>query len=249
MFAKEDELIGIILPDQNQRLLLEKRFQINSPNEYLTFAEWCNNSSMSPRLVANLIQLYLDRNNSNVLKFDKISIQEIIEYVKLSHQFYNNHYLFRFEQLMVTSNNWICSSTVFSKLYDNINEFIQLFRAHINWEEKHPIPYIEFLDIQLNKANFSLEECYALIAKNNLNQAEEHDDLQHKMLQNILKQIQNFCLKNRFDLQWNYYYNLFKQFQQDLEIHEFIEDSVLFKKAKLIENKLNKRIEQRAILN
>lgn len=249
MFLQGDEFIEIILPNQQQRMLLEERFQIKPSTDFITFSEWCKQSPLSSQLVANLIHLYLHPQKANKLCFKKIEIQDIIQYIKSSHDFYNSYYLFRFEQLIETSPSCTKESNTITSIKSEIKRFIKLFRSHIIWEESQPIPYIEFLNLQEQSAHYSMEECYALIAKNNLRAAANHDDEQHSILNDIIKKIQKFCNNNRFDMQWNYYGRLFQQFRQDLVIHEFIEDKILYTKALQVEKNLKALIDQRSVLN
>jgi hypothetical protein len=249
VYLNDDEWIELILPDKMQRTLLEKRLQISPEHDMLTFAEWCKCSSLNSNLVKSLINVYVQPQSNIAPLFDKIAIQDIVQYIKSSHQYYNTYYLFQLDQFIDASfQNFIEPSYVL-KLKRLIAQFNQSFRAHVDWEEKYPIPYIEFLDIQTKHSSHSLEECYAIISKFNLNSAAKHDSEQHALMNSIVEQIKLVCSKGSYDIQWQFYHQLLLRFQHDLSIHEFIEDKILFSKAQQLENQILSKIDERSILN
>jgi iron-sulfur cluster repair protein YtfE (RIC family) len=248
MFLKEEDWIELILPDRMIREMLEKRFQITPINGIISFSDWCRRSPLSAELIKVLIHLYLHPNHKSAEAFKNISLLDIVNYVKLSHQYYNTHYLFPLDQFIegFFLQNEPCKILRVKKL---ISKFNVLFRAHIIWEENYPIPYIEFLNIQHENTIHSIEECYAIISKFNLKNAATHDVDQHLLMSTILLQLQEICESEQYDIEWQYYYHLLQKFQQDLAIHEFIEDEVLFDKAQFIEDNINNFIEQKSLLN
>ncbi|MCB0501569.1 MAG: hypothetical protein KDD32_02715 [Bacteroidetes bacterium] len=250
MYPFKDEMVSIVISDQYQRKFLEDRLLIPSDEEDVPFLEWCQRSKFSDALVVELVLLFSDPTYKPDDSFSDISIEEILLYIKESHQFYNHHYLKKLEQLNTVHHNIIDTSNKTNTICILMNQFISYFRKHIIEEETQLIPYIEFILLDQAKHLFRPSELFAVLCENQTALYNEHDDHGKQLLKLIQYKLQQLSLQiSNYDFQWSYYCHLINTFFVDLTIHEYIEDNILLSKARQHEQIALEKIRVQCRLN
>lgn len=239
--------IDVIISDPKQKNFLEKRLNITSNYQTLSFETWCKNSCLDDTLTIELVRLFLFPNQARVTNFNSITIPNLIDYVHSSHEFYNTYYLQKLDQLEFWQHDE--HSAISERLIHHIQQFAFQFRKHLAHEEETVLPYIHFLELSQYANSFPISHQFAVLEQNQniLNHQDEAEE--HALFQSILTDIQQLNACSTYDFQWSFYQNLLEQFSIDLKIHEFIEDQVLFARANNLQDKLADKIAEIAVLN
>lgn len=244
-----DQRLEELIPDPEFRDFLGRRLGVQAIDHSTDITHFCAQSSLSDHLTNLLIQLFIDPESRDVSLFQSVNVAELVAYIKQSHRFYNEHYLFKLDHLAFDQFRCNGGDLAYRRLQRIMIRFNRLFRAHLEMEERHLLPYIAFLDQEYMQENIGSSACYALLSQSPLAHVHGEGSEEHQLLDRILERVNRLCNGSRYDFQWSRIRQLILRFQMDLAIHEFIEDEVLLARAYDMEGTIADRLAHRAILN
>lgn len=199
-----------------------------------TIKDICKEYNFDIGYFLDLMFLIINRDLFNSQNIENYSITSTIMYLRNSHKSYINEYLPEMEQLinklsqLETNRQNDCNLL---KRY--FKEYSDEFINHLNYEDQLIFPYINRLEMIEKDKTVDLADFTSLSIEKYM---EVHENLDEK-----IQDLKNLLIKyfKPFDNEKIIYkiIKLLFEMEEDLIIHELIENKILFPKAKILENK------------
>lgn len=207
--------------------------RFDSSNSIYTLAELAKLNEIPPALLATILLKFENTAkkdlNYDTADFDQFSIEHLLRYVEITHQFYRKERMKRIERIILNLEKETGGQTPFSELlYQSYIEFRQFLYSHLKQEEEILFPYAKSL----------LAFSFGVFK-------EEHFYLKSKLPECFLhlhNKETDFNLFRIFTLVPSQFYSVettaelmkleveLKSFEIDLEVHSWIEEEVLIPK-------------------
>ena len=212
--------------------------------------EVCKLKSLDVQLVLNSLNNVLNHKkseNKNSLK--KLPIEVILSYLKKSHKSFIRHKLpFISDMINNISPEYFDLPDIAKDLKFIFPIFVEDFIKHIYEEEKIHFGYIERLHEAL-KNDVNAYMLFNDLRENSIDKIlHEHQEDDDEM-QGIRDLTNNYSLEEKSGIYTKTVYLELKNFEEDLKIHAYIENEILYPKAKDIETKISSRLQEFARLN
>jgi regulator of cell morphogenesis and NO signaling len=218
------------------------RFRIKLGFADSSISEICSKYEINEDFFLELINIYLDKSYFPAKKMQSFSIMLIVDFLKRSHQFYNNEKIIsiesKIEKLEWTGPDNDRNLSILKKFF---NQYKNEVKTHTEHEEKTVYPYAVYIEESCKNIE-NVQNCLQRMHDYSItNYAQEHDDIEEKLYdfkniiikylpppkeQNILHEILNelFLLQN------------------DLSNHARIEEKILVPKIMEMEEKLKAKL-------
>ena len=200
----------------------------------------CEEKGVNIDFFLMIVNAFLDHDINKTMKLDKVSVEQVVKYLKTTHQYY-------FERMIPEIENRInaliqhsdINQEQFILVKNFFEEYKNEFYTHIKHEELSIYPYA----LKVNQAKlkgFLAPELKQQIQEEPIDSyAEEHSDIESKLfdLKNILikylPESKNSYLRNQV-------LNALFKLENDLNDHSRIENMVLVPMISVMENELLK---------
>lgn len=200
----------------------------------------CEEKGINIDFFLMIVNAFLDHDINKTMKLDNVSVEQVVNYLKATHQYYLERMIPEVENRI---NALIQHSDINQKQFLLVKNFFEEYKnefyTHIKHEEHSIYPYV----LEVNQANIKgvLEsELKQKIQKEPIDSyAEEHSDIESKLfdLKNILikylPESKNSYLRNQV-------LNALFKLENDLNDHSRIENMVLVPMISVMENELLK---------
>lgn len=198
-----------------------------------TIEEACNKKGLDSSVVVDEINKTIS-NGSNTVHFNNWSADFLVDYIV------NNHHMYVKQVMPVILKHAEKASKVHCESHPEFKEIFETFRevseemnAHMNKEERVLFPFIK----NLSKGNEYITPPFGSV--NNPIAAMEHE---HKDAGDAMAKIRelssNYHLSDDFCETCRVLYKELNNFEQDLHVHVYLENSILFPMAVELEKKL-----------
>ena len=212
----------------------------------------------SQEFYTNWLSVYVNKTGSNeresaleivnqIREFDReglidsmesFSVLELLDFLKVSHQYYLTKKLPEIEQsLLHITNRYSQTHHMLTSLAFFFNSYKNKLIRHIRKEDEFLFPFIENL-IQAQKGNLSELEITALLNQNTLAEFEENHDPVEDELGEVIQMIYKLSDVENLPMPFRVFLNQISFFELELRKHAVIEDEVLLPKVKQLENSL-----------
>jgi regulator of cell morphogenesis and NO signaling len=195
------------------------------------------NNELNSAFIIDLIKCYDDYDNINTINFNHYRIPVLVDYLEKSHKYYINKRLPEIEQCLDKLIKQESNPLTFLIL-SFFEEYKLDLISHFEKEDKLIFPYCKSL---FNYYYFKSNDDLNFILKNGKKAIAFIDD--HQQSKNELKKLQDILIKYKAPVKNLSFFQIFIQqlglFQKDLKIHAEIEDNILEKKVKAINNDLD----------
>ena len=197
-----------------------------------------NHLEMNHELIELILDMYHDDEDFPFEKMQKFSVEDILDYLQVTHQYYLSKKLPEIEQsLLHIFSKYGQSHQLLASLAIFFNEYKNKLVDHINMEEKQLFPYIRKM-IVASKIKSICAESLEInpdfsIEKFNSNHSPIEDEL--KEVSQIIKQ---YSGKEAIPLPYKIFLNQVEIFELELRKHAIIEDHVLVPMVIKLEKKL-----------
>lgn len=216
------------------------RFNINLGFKDATIEKICEEKNINLEFFLNIINAYNDKDYFPKQHLQSISVIEIIEYLKKTHQFYIHKVIPEIERLL---NKMIKICYPEQENIDLINNFFANYKTelihHVEREENVVFPYA--IEIEKSYNNKSISNSLKKLMKNySMKKYKiEHDDMEEKLFD-----LKNIIIKYLPEPKDNYLcskvLNEIFYLEDDLNNHSHIEEKVMIPKIIKMEISLNK---------
>jgi regulator of cell morphogenesis and NO signaling len=202
-----------------------------------TISDACAEKKLNPENVISELSK-IDEKSSNVQHFEKWEPDFLIDYIVNNHHFYVvnsisaiGHHM----QKVVFAHGDKCPEV---KAIDRIfNSLKEELLNHMQKEEKMLFPYIKRMNIAINN---SIEMTFPPFGsvENPLKVMESEHESAGKMMAEINKLSNGYAPPENACGTFKVLYQELKEFEQDLHLHVFLENNILFPKSLELESKL-----------
>ncbi len=212
------------------------RYNISTSSQS-TIEEISIENELNSDFFLDLVRCYNDYENIKSIDFVSYRIPVLIDYLEKSHKYYINKRLPEIEQCLDKLIQQESNPLIFVVL-----KFFEEYKVdlinHFSIEDNLIFPYCKSL---FNYYYYNSKEDLDYILDNGKKAIEFIND--HHQTKDELKKIQDIILKYKAPKKNLSFFQIFIQqlslFQQDLRIHAEIEDNILEKKVRSINNSLN----------
>ncbi len=193
--------------------------------------EICDAQGIDILQIEKDIQQIDNQNSGKELLYNDWSLDFLIDYILNTHHAYIRKAIPQLIQYAdkvacVHSNNHPELITIQQMLYDVINELTN----HMKKEEMVLFPYIK----NLTKYNDGEISNYGSV-QNTINMMEMEHEVVGELFEKINALSNNYSLPTDACASYTLFYNLLKEFENDLHLHVHLENNILFPKAILLE--------------
>ncbi len=221
--------------------LIDNSKMLQLINERLDIAPKTKASShlgMNHELIELILDLYNDDENFSYEKMQRFSVEDILDYLQVTHQYYLNKKLPEIEQsLLHIFSKYGQSHQLLASLAIFFNDYKNKLIDHIRMEEKQLFPYIrktiiaskiksvcaESLEID---PDFSIEKFIS-----------SHSPIEDE-LKEVSQIIKNYSSNEIIPLPYKIFLNQVELFELELRKHAIIEDHVLVPMVIELEKKI-----------
>ncbi|MEA5459016.1 hypothetical protein VB796_08210 [Arcicella sp. LKC2W] len=213
------------------QLITERLANVNLKNPV-------DNWEINHELIELILELYNDEEDFVYEKMQKFSIEDILNYLQATHQYYLEKKLPEIEQSMLhIYSKYAESHLLLSSLMVFFNNYKNQLTAHIRMEERYLFPYIRRMLLASKTKtvcakNLSIDPFFS-IKKFIASHLPIEDEL--KEVSKIIKQ---FSGDESIPLPFKIFMNQVDFFEIELRKHAIIEDHVLVPMVVELENKL-----------
>ena len=207
-----------------------------SPTSYKKpISKVCEEQHLNTNLIQALLKTYDETLEFPYSELNKFAINEILDYLKLTHHFYLTKKLPEIEQTIThLNNNYKNSHKLLVSLCLFFVNYKKKLEEHIKYEEKHLFPYIESLCNLNRKSDTCISSTFS--AKTFI---ENHTNIESD-LNKVRQTILEFTGSQKTPLPYNVFLLQLHYFEIDLCKHAMIEDLVLIPMVIELEEKLLK---------
>lgn len=202
-----------------------------------SISQICVELNLNIDLIQTLLKSYDDNFEFPYKELNEFSIQEILNYLKLTHRYYLYKKLPDIEQaiLHIFKDNSDPHQLLILMCHYFV-EFKKKLVEHIQFEEKKFFPYIQQLIDLENSTN--KEEIASVLNQNSIKAfLDSHSDVEYD-LQQVRKTILEHTDSSKMPLQYSVFLVQLQNFEIDLCKHNMIEDNVLVEKVIALESAL-----------
>ncbi|HRP02111.1 MAG TPA: hemerythrin domain-containing protein [Candidatus Kapabacteria bacterium] len=225
MMILEDNKLADYIKDYPALLNFLDRLGVKLGFRDNTIKQVCEQYNLEVKFVIDLMMLIINRDEFNPNYLDNYAVINTVKYLKNSHQSYEFDYLPEIESLInrlaeLERNRELDCKLLMMYFKEYKDDFIK----HINYEDSVIFPLI----VNANNTNEDIN-------KDNIvaEYMQNHDNLDEKLvdLKNLLiryfRPFENIAIIRSI-------INLLFEMEEDLRIHELIENKILFPKAQII---------------
>lgn len=225
MMILEDNKLADYIKDYPALLNFLDRLGVKLGFRDNTIKQVCEQYNLEIKFVIDLMMLIINRDEFNPNYLDNYAVINTVKYLKNSHQSYEFDYLPEIESLInrlaeLERNRELDCKLLMMYFKEYKDDFIK----HINYEDSVIFPLI----VNANNTNEDIN-------KDNIvaEYMQNHDNLDEKLvdLKNLLiryfRPFENIAIIRSI-------INLLFEMEEDLRIHELIENKILFPKAQII---------------
>lgn len=205
-----------------------------------TINEICNNYKIDKYFFTELMLLIINRNDFNPNHIEKFNISDTILYLRNSHKSYKTQYIPEIEKLISKlKKSEKDRETDCNLLYIYFKEYKTEFIKHLKKEDSDIFNYIIKIENNLIQNQINSKLIKYIEANTIKNYIISHDNLDEKLddLKNLLikyfKPFENENIIRKI-------IKILFELEEDLQIHELIENKILFPKAKQLEERILK---------
>jgi regulator of cell morphogenesis and NO signaling len=203
-----------------------------------TIREICKEHGIDQYFFVELLQLIINKYEFDPINIHMFSIDLTVKYLKNSHKSYLEDYLPQIigyiESLSLIEANRAKDCRVLQVYF---KEYREEFNKHLKYEDTIVFPYILFL-IEKHESTEYDSEFIGSIKKNSI----KYYIRKHESLDEKLQDLKNLFIKyiHPFDNSTivRSLLRVLYELEQDLRLHEMIENQILFKQAESIENNI-----------
>ncbi len=206
----------------------------------LSIEQLCDEKGIDIDFFLMIVNAFLDHDINKTMKLDNVSVEQVVVYLKATHQYYLERMIPEVENRI---NALIQHSDIDQKQFLLVKNFFEEYKhefyAHLKHEEQSIYPYV----LEVNQANKigKLEEDLLQKIQNEPidSYAEEHTDIESKLfdLKNILIK---YLPESKDSYLRNQVLNALFKLENDLNDHSRIENMVLVPMISVMENELLK---------
>ncbi len=232
---------------QNYEVLtVLRRFNIELGFADKTIEEVCNEYTINPDFFVEIVNSFNDTDYFPRNKLKQHNVEDILFYLKSTHQFYLTKKIPEIEQ-QIKNLEFSDNNNKNKELIDNFFDgYKQEFNKHIQREEERIYPYIIELDkaLKTNKVRKVFDE--GIKEYSIFDYQEEHEDVAEKLfdLKNLI--IKYLPTPLNSEVYNSILVKLFK-LENDLKEHSRIEEKVIIPKVKEMEKAYQKAVESNKI--
>lgn len=215
------------LIEQNQiYLYLTEKLDIPKSFYSSNIPNVCNSMNLNYSLIESLLKTYDDTYEFPYDEFNKIPLDEILNYLELTHQFYLNKKLPKIEQTALqVFKKYNSSHQLLSLLCLFFNDYKNRLQEHIRYEEKEFFPYIVRLS-KLNKQSTEEEIMHVLNSFSVRQFINNHTKIEDE-LQEVRKVIVKHTNSRSTPLPYRIFLSQLQNFEVELTKHALLEDEIL----------------------
>jgi regulator of cell morphogenesis and NO signaling len=200
-----------------------------------TIEQICAEKNINKDFFLQIVNVFLDENYFPANELKKFKIENIVNYLQKSHEYFINVKLESLENKIKELTKHCCeSNNKHIKLIENFYlEYKKELIEHIEYENKVIYPYVLWLSENQNKKSQNIKTPNLRIQQ----YLDNHSDIEEKIfdLKNIF--IKYLPTEKHIELINEILFELF-DFQKDIDDHQRIEEKVLVPKAREIEEKI-----------
>ena len=212
------------------------RYEIHK-NSTTSIDEIALNKELNPEFIIDLVRCYDDYQNIKNIDFRQYRIPVLVDYLEKSHKYYINKRLPEIEQCLDKLVKQESNPLTYLIL-NFFEEYKSDLISHFKKEDNLIFPFCKSL---FNYRYYKTESDLEYIINNGAKAMEFIND--HKKDKDELKKLQDILIKYKAPVKNLSFFQIFIQqlslFERDLKIHAEIEDNVLEKKIKSINQDLN----------
>lgn len=232
IFTKEDKMSALIMAEINL-LPVMSRFNMKLGFKEKTIGELCTSCGVNADFFLAIANTYINEDYFSERKLLDFSPLLLLSYLKQTHRYYTEHVIPKIEHLLSQAIANRCRENSNMEL---IHSFFQQYKTelllHFEQEETETFPYIEYLSTHQQYPPDNANRIY--------DYGQVHTDVEAKL--SDLKNLVIKYLDADYDINhMNDFLHTLYHFEQDLNDHARIEDSILVKQVIELERKLNKQ--------
>ena len=200
----------------------------------------CEEKGINIDFFLMIVNAFLDHDINKAMKLDSVSVEQVVNYLKATHQYYLERIIPEIENRI---NALIQHSDINQKQFLLVKNFFEEYKnefyTHIKHEEQSIYPYALKVNQARNEGNLK-PELKKQIQKEPIDSyAEEHSDIESKLfdLKNILIK---YLPESKDSYLRNQVLNALFKLENDLNDHSRIENMVLVPMISVMENELLK---------
>jgi regulator of cell morphogenesis and NO signaling len=239
---KSSDLLAEVIHMDYELLTIIKRFGIKLGISDHSIQRICEIYGLNLDFFLEIVNTYYSNDYFSLKNPHSISIVQIVNYLKSSHNYYNNEKILAIES-QIQNLEWASADHErnYSILIKFFNEYKNEVKTHTRHEEVTVYPYALFIEESYNN-NQNLEECFKRMQNYSItNYSQEHDNIEEKLtdLKNII--IKYLPPPTDQDLLHSILVELFV-LEKDLNNHSRIEEKILVPKIFEMENLLKEKL-------
>ncbi len=193
----------------------------------MTIGEICKEEHIDTHFFLLIVNAFLNRDVKKIVALKKVSIVQVIDYLKSTHRYYLERMI---PEIEIRINTLIQQSDINQQQYRLVKQFFngyaeELF-SHINLEEDQIYPYVINLNTAYQNKSATNELLEQIATKPISYYAKEHSDIESKLadLKNILIK---YLGKAKDSFLRNQVLEVLFKLENDINDHSRIEDRVL----------------------
>lgn len=200
----------------------------------------CEEKGINIDFFLMIVNAFLDHDINKTMKLDNVSVEQVVNYLKATHQYYVERMIPEVENKI---NALIQHSDINQKQFLLVKNFFEEYKnefyTHIKHEEQSIYPYVLEVNQAITKGILEPELKLQIQKEPIDSYAEEHSDIESKLfdLKNILikylPESKNSYLRNKV-------LNALFKLENDLNDHSRIENMLLVPMISVMENELLK---------
>ncbi|MCL5029793.1 MAG: iron-sulfur cluster repair di-iron protein [Bacteroidetes bacterium] len=203
-----------------------------------SLGEACKEKGLNAEEILSELQSVNIVPNENNLRFNDWELDFLVDYI------INNHHQYVKDSIPVVSAHANKVASVHGKNHPETIELNKIFtvvykdlKQHLMKEEEILFPYIKYL-VKVKNNNSNPERPYFGTIANPIKLMESEHTSAGDNLFSIRKLTDNYTLPADACTTYTTYYKELKEFEEDLHKHVYLENSILFPKAIMLEEKI-----------
>jgi regulator of cell morphogenesis and NO signaling len=186
------------------------------------------------------LELAIESENEENINFNNLSVTEVSEILRRDyHMFLRN----KISEIATISRNILSKykEEKIDLIHDILMAMFNHLAPHMVSEEKVLFPYLEYMEHTVSKGKVPKPASFGKLKKSVSAMLDDHEASATQL--DELREITNqYTCWNDADEDLRDFYNELKQLDRNLRMHIFIENYVLFKKARALEDELQAKL-------
>lgn len=190
--------------------------------------------------VVNELELVIADQSSDNINFNNLSIAELSEVIRNDYHEFLRDKISEISALSIKLKNGT-NAKVMAEIHEVVNSIFNHLAPHMLSEEKVLFPYMEYMEHMVNQKKIAKPASFGKVKKTIASMLDDHKDSTDK-LNKLRLLMDNYVYPEGASNDIKHFYDELRLLDSNLRMHIHIENNVLFKKARAMEQAMLNQI-------